>query len=318
MKSDVTRLSWFNSEMRWLLIRARHVFTGEYRIDYENYAGKGNALHTAQEGNAYLRDKIVSGEPFAAGRCSYTEFGIIACAQNERFYNSKIHYLWTPSYINGLKEYVLEGSNSKGIQKFYDIYMEAIDTVDAVGCFTNMVMADTILKMSDTIDTKYLYHADTVSPCSCDDNSWTWALSGKKVLVVNPFAELIEKQYHYIDKIWPNGMMNGIEIQTDSSIWWKNCGDNTWFTIFENLSDRVLARDFDVAILGCGSFGFPLAARIKKSGRQAIHMGGATQLLFGLKGKRWDSCGYYNEYWIRPGEETKPSYANALDGATYW
>ena len=45
---------------------------------------------------------------------------------------------------------------------------------------------------------------------------------------------------------------------------------------------------FDVAIIGCGAYGMPLAAMLKQAGKQAIHLGGATQLLFGIKGKRWE------------------------------
>lgn len=43
--------------------------------------------------------------------------------------------------------------------------------------------------------------------------------------------------------------------------------------------------NFDTAIIGCGAYGMPLAAQIKNAGRQAIHLGGAVQLLFGIKGE---------------------------------
>lgn len=320
MKKDVTRLTWFFHKIKWFRRRVRHVLTGEYGIDFDNYAGKGNSLHTVQDGNDYLRKMILSGAPFASGRCSFSEFGIMECVQNEKFYNSKLHYYWTPSTINvtGIKNFTVDGSSSKGIHKFYDLMMDSIDTVDAVGCFINMPMADMILQMSDTINEKYLYNANALSPCCLDGSPWVSALKGKKVLVVNPFANLIEKQYHHIDKIWTNGMMNGIELQTDSSIWWPNKSYNNWFEALDCLTDRILKHNFDVALLGCGPFGFPLAARIKSVGKQAIHVGGAVQLLFGLKGKRWDGLGYYNDYWIRPGNDTKPDFAETLDKSTYW
>jgi hypothetical protein len=63
-------------------------------------------------------------------------------------------------------------------------------------------------------------------------------------------------------------------------------------------------KDFDVAIIGCGAYGFPLAAHLKRLGKKAIYMGGATQLLFGIKGKRWDNyrliSNFFNEHWVRP------------------
>ena len=32
-----------------------------------------------------------------------------------------------------------------------------------------------------------------------------------------------------------------------------------------------------------------VSARLKKAGKKTIHLGGSTQILFGIKGKRWDS-----------------------------
>ena len=81
--------------------------------------------------------------------------------------------------------------------------------------------------------------------------------------------------------------------------------------------------EFDVAIIGCGAYGFPLAAEIKRMGKIAIHMGGATQLLFGIRGKRWDDwVGVYkkmvNEYWVRPSEEEKISEGYKIENNFYW
>ena len=48
------------------------------------------------------------------------------------------------------------------------------------------------------------------------------------------------------------------------------------------------AADYDVAIVGAGAYSLPLAAHARDTGHAAIQMSGATQLLFGIKGKRWD------------------------------
>lgn len=34
--------------------------------------------------------------------------------------------------------------------------------------------------------------------------------------------------------------------------------------------------EFDIAIIGCVDYGFPLAAHIKRIGKQATHIGDAT------------------------------------------
>ena len=86
--------------------------------------------------------------------------------------------------------------------------------------------------------------------------------------------------------------------------------------------DEAMKRDFNVAILGCGAYGFPLAARIKQAGKQAIHLGGATQILFGIKGSRWDNNPFisklYNSNWIRPNESEKPTNSGSVENSCYW
>ncbi len=84
----------------------------------------------------------------------------------------------------------------------------------------------------------------------------------------------------------------------------------------------ISRTDFDIAILGCGAYGFPLAAEIKRMNKQAIHLGGATQIWFGIKGKRWDKelpiRNLYNDYWVKPSEDEKPKYASGVEGGCYW
>jgi len=57
-------------------------------------------------------------------------------------------------------------------------------------------------------------------------------------------------------------------------------------------------------------------------GEKAIHIGGGTQLLFGIKGKRWDdykpAARYYNQYWVRPLPEETPENAKKVENGIYW
>ena len=80
--------------------------------------------------------------------------------------------------------------------------------------------------------------------------------------------------------------------------------------------------DFDIAIIGAGAYGLPLCSYVKLKGKKAIHMGGATQILFGIKGMRWDSHEYisklYNENWIRANSEETPINSNKVEGGSYW
>ena len=88
--------------------------------------------------------------------------------------------------------------------------------------------------------------------------------------------------------------------------------------------NEAMKMDFDIAIIGCGAYGMPLAAKLKQAGKQAIHLGGATQLLFGIKGKRWVEnypskiATLFNDAWVYPDEIEVPQAAKVVEGGCYW
>ena len=92
--------------------------------------------------------------------------------------------------------------------------------------------------------------------------------------------------------------------------------------ITKELTARGVKIDFDVALIGCGAYGFPLAAKLKQAGKVTILMGGVTQMLFGIKGSRWDThpvaSKLYNEHWVRPKPKERPVNADTVEGACYW
>jgi hypothetical protein len=95
-----------------------------------------------------------------------------------------------------------------------------------------------------------------------------------------------------------------------------------WFEALEFMKNAMDAVDYDVAIIGCGAYGFPLAAHAKRQGKLAVHLGGATQILFGIKGRRWDAdpqiSRLYNDWWVRPALEDRVAGAERVENACYW
>jgi hypothetical protein len=53
-----------------------------------------------------------------------------------------------------------------------------------------------------------------------------------------------------------------------------------------------------------------------------VHIGGSLQILFGIKGKRWDEhetiSKMYNEHWVRPSAEEIVPDANKVEDGCYW
>lgn len=98
---------------------------------------------------------------------------------------------------------------------------------------------------------------------------------------------------------------------------------DNWFEALDWMVQECKKIDFDVAIIGCGAYGFPLAAEIKKMGKGAIQLCGATQLMFGIKGNRWENIsaikdGLFNDAWVYPNEKEKVSGMKKIENACYW
>lgn len=157
---------------------------------------------------------------------------------------------------------------------------------------------------------------------------WSALLKGKKVLVIHPFEESIRSQYNRRELLFENKdtlpeFASLQIIKAVQSIGGENNKFNTWFDALHYMEDQIDTCDYDIALIGCGAYGMPLAAHCKQKGKKAIHLGGVLQLLFGIRGKRWEYDGWphkelINEYWVRPLETEKPVMAGNVEEACYW
>lgn len=159
--------------------------------------------------------------------------------------------------------------------------------------------------------------------------AWTIALQGKKVLVVHPFSKTIESQYKKRELLFENNLLPDFELKTIKAVQ-SIAGEKTdftdWFEALEYMKAEIDKVDYDICLIGCGAYGFPLAAHVKRMGKKGFHIGGGLQLLFGISGKRWekgnfnDSYNYkiMNEHWVRPGKDETPQNADTVEGSCYW
>ena len=159
---------------------------------------------------------------------------------------------------------------------------------------------------------------------------WTKALEGKKVLVVHPFARSIQQQFARKDKIFSNNLLPDFDLEVIPAV--QSIGGNVndfqnWFEALDFMKEQIDQREYDICLLGCGAYGFPLAAHIKRQGKKSFHLGGSLQLLFGIRGSRWENPIYnpiynysnlMNEYWVKPQKDETPNNANNVEGACYW
>lgn len=167
------------------------------------------------------------------------------------------------------------------------------------------------------------------------ERPWSRVLKDKKILVIHPFAQTIERQYKKRELLFKNpNILPQFELTTIKAVQSLGGSDqfNNWFEALNWMKAEMDKVDYDICLIGCGAYGFPLAAHAKRKGKKAIHLGGSLQLLFGIRGKRWEDPNYgiktlkrtgaytslINEYWCNPSNSEKPVTAANVEGGCYW
>ena len=160
------------------------------------------------------------------------------------------------------------------------------------------------------------------------EQPWSRYLEGKKVLVVHPFEKSNRAQYAKRRRLFENEkILPDFELKTIKAV--QSIADANyrmpfvdWFAALDYMKRQIAETDFDVAIIGAGAYGIFLADFCKKLGKQAVHLAGATQMLFGISGKRWrddPNCQrLFNDYWVSPLEEERPEGLEKVEGGCYW
>lgn len=143
---------------------------------------------------------------------------------------------------------------------------------------------------------------------------------------VSYFAEEMEKQIPFMNWIFPKKIRYKKQnprdwkfIFSENTIAGNEPKDKSYNEVLEDLFQRCLEKDADVYLLSCGCYGLPLQYKLKEAGKKSVYIGGLMQLLFGLKGKRWDDRKiikqHYNKYWKYPTK--KPINAEGVEGWCY-
>lgn len=289
------------------------------KIVYKKVADKPKLNFSST--NDYLRDLLESGNPFMAARFGAVENLIIA---DSVFIENKLRRAFPKSHREMLCHNAgFFPEDEKSIERFSLLIKDCAAQADLLGAW-NDLMEDYIIgtyapqaKLTDLIAIEPYYHK----------NPWSALLKGKKVLVIHPFEESIQRQYQnnreYIfadSQVLPSFQL--VTQKAVQTIAGTKSKFKDWFEALDYMTEEAYKSDFDVAIIGAGAYGFPLAARIKGFGKQAIHLAGATQLMFGIKGKRWDSepaiTRMYNDYWVRPLDSEIPENFNSIENGCYW
>jgi hypothetical protein len=164
---------------------------------------------------------------------------------------------------------------------------------------------------------------------------WTELFANRRVTVVSSFANTMEKQVKNAKEIWPNDYESLLpsstkwsfvrsyypsDLTSRSTAWPSPIND--WLDAVNYIVDAVEKTEPDIVLIGCGGLASPAAAALKKKGHIAIVMGGAIQVLFGIKGGRWKNHAiiseFWNDAWVSPTADETPLHASSVENKCYW
>jgi len=167
------------------------------------------------------------------------------------------------------------------------------------------------------------------------EERWTNVLAGQRVAVVSSFTKTMEKQIEKRELIWPvatesllPGNVEWVFVQTgyvpalaQGIAEWPS-DISSWDVAVSSIVKQVVESQASIAIIGCGGLGMVIGCELKKRGIVAIVLGGATQVLFGIKGNRWSNHSVisqlWNDTWVYPNASETPGGASFIEGSCYW
>lgn len=324
---------WKLYEGRWKIrdfyfdkVLRQHIFEPCLGCEPKIYLYGGKKLCRVKKTNRILSDAIRGEKPFMASRFGNTEIHVVTSLMKERLCginaaDEQELNKWFGRLCTGAGFFP---KKSELLDRYTDLMLDSCAQVDLLGMW-HRHMEDYILRryMKNAAITylRWLEPWYSVHP-------WTEALKGKKVLVIHPFEKSIQEQYAKREKLFPGThILPEFDLKVLKAVQ-TSAGEedqrfSDWFEALDYMYSCAMKIDFEVALIGCGAYGMPLAAMLKKSGKKAVHLGGVTQIMFGIKGKRWvesaiDKKIPFNEDWIYPAAEETPAEAEAVEAGCYW
>lgn len=210
-----------------------------------------------------------------------------------------------------------------GLRAFAARYEDAVAELDLVGVIGNPGEARFLNHLapdSTRVDTLAYDYLLVPRP-------WPYALAGRKVLIIHPFTESIAHQHARMAAVWerrpdlvPEFDIELVRMPLSPGL--AQPKEASWSDRLNRLVDTIASKAFDIALIGAGGMSLPLGAAIKRMGKPAFHSGGRTQILFGIRGRRWDMLPQwqpiFTDAWVRPSAAETPPASREVEQGCYW
>jgi len=271
-----------------------------------------------------FRDKLIQGAPFLAGKIGGAELLALEYLDHRLRFEWPKGWSWRrPAYrlYNNAGFFPVE---KKMFMRWDKEMRQAIAAVD----FICMWQADLFLEKYEIALVKTLAPQSRAIPMTKLGREILSDIAPFRWLVVSPFMKTMQKQVARLKEIhdpegktlidWDHVARTCQFVRCPFQSHLEPSPYDSWEDGLEKLAAEVASKEFDVALIGAGAWSLPLGRRIKQMGKCAIHMGGEMQLLFGIKGKRWEYAMIYNSAWVNSDPEETPTNANRVEDGCYW
>lgn len=315
-----------------------------FRKVYFLFFSKKNNIYSERIDNPNLASDLIFKQLVSDKPCMIARFGSTELACLSNYIGVKEQQGQYVDYILGKtnpwwweKNIIAQMQNCGGffpptieqIEKYCELFCQDIKSVDILGSWLpNEKHVDSLLNCSKV-------HLRLLEPF-WSEIPWTKVLEGKNILVVHPFAETIKYQYSRRKQMFQSEILPTFNLKVIKAV--QTIANNKsdfkdWFEALDFMKGEIDKVDYDICLIGCGAYGFHLAAHVKRMGKKAVHLGGSLQLLFGIRGKRWENPMYgvrewgipyasylslINNNWVRPSEEETPKNTKIVENSCYW
>ena len=294
----------------------------------------GAPQYSIAAGGGVLSNRIYSGVPFVAGKLGTSEFDALYWfkSQNGAPFPRDIRR-------NMMINAGLFSDGSDCVKEWCQYMMENIHLLDEIALWNPIKPVEEryFLQQYAPQIKKYL-PLRSLEPFYQDlpENRWSLAIE-TPFCVVSPFVETIEGQWKKRDVLFPMLLWSpkatfcgGVCVGYSPLIceaeeicsWPTHILQKGWRAGVDFVVDSCVATGAKFAFVGAGALSLPICFELKKRGISAIHTGGGTQIIFGIRGRRWLSHSvishFFNENWVSPQESEIPSAGSVIEGGCYF
>ena len=291
----------------------------------------GPPQYTIEEGGRILFERIQSGQAFVAGKLGTSELEALLWFINHKDGVFPLHIQKNMKINAGL-------FGTRCIEEWCAYMLENAGFMDEIVLWNPI----SPLQERNFIEKHFPQIKKFLTLRSLEpfyqakaENRWSLAVQ-TPFCVVSPFVTTVESQWLHRDELFPFplfatdafcgcvyvGYSPLICQTTELCSWPDSILQKGWFAGVQSIVDSCVATGAKFVFVGAGALSLPICFELKKRGISAIHTGGGTQLIFGIKGKRWLNhsviAGFFNDSWVSPAANEVPSNAERIEGGCYF